>query len=320
MTRLQNIPVSILVVLVMFLSACAPQAAQKDTVKIRIAALPIIDALPFYIAQKDDLFSKYNIEVEFVPVASAAERDQVVAAAQADGMINDMVSVALYNRDQVQIQVVRFARVADPKTAMYRVLASKNSGFTTAADLAGVPIGMSQGTVIDYVTSRLLEKEGLSADQILSMAVPKLNERMALLESGELKAATLPEPFGTIAVQKGAVVIVDDSKYPEYGNSVISFRKTFIEQNPDAVRGFLAAVDEAVASVNAHPEDYRDLLGEHKLVPDPMVKTYPIPSFPSASLPSQTQFDDAVEWATSHGLITQKVRYEDSVTKSFLTK
>jgi ABC-type nitrate/sulfonate/bicarbonate transport system substrate-binding protein len=43
---------------------------------------------------------------------------------------------------------------------MYRVLAAKNSGMTSPAELAGVPIGMSQGTVIDYVTSRLLEKEG----------------------------------------------------------------------------------------------------------------------------------------------------------------
>jgi hypothetical protein len=51
---------------------------------------------------------------------------------------------------------------------------------------------------------------------------------MALLGTGEIKAATLPEPFGTIAVAGGAVIIVDDSRYPEYGNSVISFRKTLL--------------------------------------------------------------------------------------------
>ena len=50
----------------------------------------------------------------------------------------------------------------------------------TPLDLADVPVGMSQGTVIDYVTSRLLEKEGLAPEKIKSIAVPKLPDRLAL--------------------------------------------------------------------------------------------------------------------------------------------
>ncbi len=318
MKRLSSIVLLAALVLGMVLSACTPQAAPAAPAKIRIAALPIIDALPLYVAQKEGLFAKHKVAVEFIPAASAAERDQLISAAQADGMINDLVSVALYNRDQVQVQVVRFARVASADSAMYRVLAAKDSGLQTPADLAGVPIGMSQGTVIDYVTSRLLEKEGLSPEQITSVAVPKLNERMALLDAGEIKAATLPEPFGSMALQKGAVLIVDDSKYPEYGNSVISFRKAFIDESPQAVEGFLAAVEEAVAAINQDPEKYRPLLGEYKLVPDPVVASYPMPTFPAASLPAAAQFEDAVAWAKSRGLITNDVKYEDSVTSQFL--
>jgi NitT/TauT family transport system substrate-binding protein len=309
----------------LLLSACAApnspamKPAQK-TVEMKIALLPIIDALPFYVAAKQGYFTANGVTVTFIPAASAAERDQLIAAGQADGMINDLVSVTLYNKQTVQIQTVRFARTASKDTAMYRVLAAKSSGISSAADLAGVPIGMSQGTVIDYVTTRLLEKEGLPAEQIQSIAVPKLNERMALLSSGEIKAATLPEPFGTIAQQSGAVILVDDSKYPEFGNSVISFRKSYIDQNPQAVTGFLKAIEQAVSDINKTPEQWRPLLGENKLVPEALQATYPMPVFPTASVPSEAQFKDVVDWATTRKLIETTLAYADSVTAQYLPK
>ena len=318
---------AVLIVFGLLLAACqpaivatAPAAATLPAVKLRLAMLPIIDALPFYVAQKDGLFAKNGVEVEFIPVSSAGERDQIIAAGQADGMINDLVSVTLYNRDAVQVQTVRFARVADANTAMYRVLAAKDSGLKTPADLAGVPIGMSQATIIDYVTSRLLEKEGLTPEQIQSVAVPKLPERMALLGSGELKAATLPEPFGSIATQAGAVIIVDDSKYPQYGNSVISFRKAVIDQNPQAVMAFLSAVEEAVTAINQNAETYRPLLGEYKLVPENVQASYPMPAFPTASVPSEAQFADVVAWARARSLIDQDQAYSDAISAAYLPK
>jgi len=304
----------------LLLGACTAPAGPAQTTEIKIAVLPIIDAMPFYVAAKQGYFTANGVAVTFIPAASAAERDQLIAAGQADGMINDLVSVILYNKQAIQVQTVRFARTASSDTAMYRVLAAKDSGLNTPADLAGVPIGMSQGTVIDYITTRLLEKEGLSAEQIQSIAVPKLNERMALLGAGELKAATLPEPFGTIAQQNGAVILVDDSKYPEFGYSVISFRKAFIDQNPQAVKGFLKAFEQAANDINQKPEEWRALLGENKLVPEALQATYPMPSFQSASVPSEAQFNDVVAWAKMRKLIETSSGYAESVTTKYLPR
>ncbi len=65
-----------------------------------------------YVAQKEGLFEKHKLKVELIPVASAPERDQVFAAAQVDGMINEALVTALINKDQVHAQVVRYARTA----------------------------------------------------------------------------------------------------------------------------------------------------------------------------------------------------------------
>jgi len=291
-----------------------------DKTPVRIAMLPILDTIPLYLAQEAGYFADEGISVEFIPVGSAAERDQVMAAGQADGMINDLVSVVLYNRQGITVQVVRFMRVASKEVPLYRVVASAKSGIKTAADLAGVSIGISQGSIIDYVTDQLLLSEGLSPDKIKMVAVPNIPERMVLLGSGELKAATLPEPFATLAIQGGAVDITDDRSHPEFGNSVISFHKSFLDQHPAAALGFLKAVERAITDINASPEKGRPILTKYKLVPPDLVSSYPVPSFPASSLPSEAQFDSVAQWARQKGLVERTVPYGGSVVDNFLVK
>jgi NitT/TauT family transport system substrate-binding protein len=291
---------------------CTAQPAAA-TVPLKLALLPILDAMPIYVAQEAGFFDQQGLKVEFIPVASAAEREQVMAAGQADGMVNDLLSVALYNRKDIQVQVVRFAQVTAPGAPMYRILASKQSGIKTIKDLAGVQIGISQGSIIDYVTNQILSGGGLAPDQIQTLAVPKIPDRLALLASGQLKAATLPEPFSTEAVQQGAVVVVDDTAYTDIANSVISFRKQVLDEHPAEVKKFLEAIDQAVNAINSNPETWRKIFTEYKLVPADLAQSYPIPRFPAASLPTQKQFDAVVQWALGRAMIDQKVDYAASV-------
>ena len=312
---------AVLLVFASLASACATHAQPAaDKSPVRIAMLPILDTVPLYLAQETGYFAAEGVSVEFIPVGSAAERDQVMAAGRADGMINDLVSVVLYNRQEITVQVVRFMRIATQDVPLYRVVASRKSGITTVAGLAGVPIGISQGSIIDYVTDQLLQFEGLAPDQIKTIAVPKIPERMALLSSGELKAATLPEPFATLAIRNGAVVITDDTVHPEFGNSVISFHKTFLDQHPTAVQGFLRAVEKAIQDINASPEKGRPIFTKYNLVPSDLVASYPVPAFPASSLPTQAQFDAVAQWALAKGLVDRTVPYAGSVVYNFLVK
>lgn len=302
----------------LILAGCTPQAQPSQPVTLKIAVLPILDALPMFVAQEKGYFNEQNLNVEFVPVTSAAERDQLIAAGQADGMINDLISTLLYNQQTIQIQIVSFARVATPQFPQYRILAAGNSGITTVEDLKGVEIGISEGSVIEYTTDRLLEAEGFAPQEIKTIAVPRIDLRMSLLQSGELRAANLPDPLASLAIQSGARLILDDTRHPEFGNSVISFRKAVIDEHPEAIRGFLAALEKAAAEINADPTQWENLLSEQKLVPQPLIGSYQIPPFPTGSLPSEAQWADVQDWALEKGLISSEVSYSDSVTDDYL--
>lgn len=299
-------------------TACSSAAQTPEPITLRIAVLPILDALPMYVAQTNGYFDSEGVEVEFIPVSSAAERDQVMSAGQADGMINDLISTLLYNQDEVQIQVVSFARTATPEFPQFSILAAKESGINEVEDLKGVEIGISEGSVIEYTTDRLLEAEGFMPLEISTIAVPSIAVRMSLLDSGELNAANLPDPLASLAIQGGAVPILDDTSHPEFGNSLISFRKSVIEANPETIRGFLAAVERAANEINADPSKWDELLIEQNLVPAPLIGSYKIPSFPTGSVPSKSQWDDVVAWGQEKGLISEDVSYDGSVNTDYL--
>ncbi len=308
--------ISLIVIILSFaLGACGPKS---EPATLKVALLPVLDTLSVHVAAEEGYFEEQGVQVEIIPVASAPERDQLVAAGEADGMLNEIVSTLFYNKDDVQVQIVRTARAATSEAPLFRILAAKDSGIESVEDLKGVEVGISEGTVIAYLTDRLLEAEGFSDDDIATIAVPKIPDRLALLGSGDLQAAMLPDPASSLAIMNGAAVAIDDTRHPEFGLSVFSFRKDVIESQPEAIEAFLAAVEQAIATINANPEEYADLMAEKGLVPAPLVGEYQVNPLPTASVPSQAQWDDAVAWALREGLIEAEIPYAESVTADYL--
>ncbi len=300
------------------LTACGPSIPAAETITLKIAVIPVIDTLPMFVAQAEGLFEKNNIQVELVPVASAPERDQILQAGKADGTLNETLAVMFFNKENIQLQAVRYGLMATEGSGHFFILASSKSGINEIDGLKGVEIGISQGTIIDYVTTRLLESKGFTADEIKTIAVPKIPDRMSLLASGELKAAVMPDPLAALAVQQGALIILNDTSNPKLGASVISFRKDVIDSNPTAIKGFLKAIETAVELINSNPGKYSNLLAENKIVPQSLIGKYVIPKFPVRGVPSEAEWNDVQNWAQSKNLFSSNISYADSINSSFL--
>lgn len=306
----------VLLTLLLLLSACAGQEDETDTLKL--AMLPIMDTLPAHVAQEQGYFADENLVIEFLPVGSAPDRDQLIKSGQADGMVNELLSTMFYNSDSPEVITVRYARKATPNFPHFYVLASSGSGINTVEDLEGHEIGISEGTIIEYSTDRLLQEAGLSSSDYKTIAVPRIPDRLALLGSGELAAANMPDPAAALAIQSGATVVIDDSSYPQYGHSVYTFRKELIDNNPAAVRGFLNAIERAVIDINNDKGKWSGLLSEKNLVPPPLIGNYIVPDFPTAGVPTEDQWNDMLEWAQNKGHLSGNLDYAVSVDDSYL--
>lgn len=321
---------SLTLILVLLITGCAPSAeepaeevvsetpAEPAVETLKVALLPVVDTLPFYIAEANGYFTEEGVAVEAVPVASPVDRDQLMQAGEIDGMLTELTTVGIFNREAVQVQIISYARVAAADGPVFRLLAAPRSNITIPSDLAGNPIGVSQNTVIEYVTERLLQESGLTDDQIVTESVPVIPERFQLLMSGDLLAATLPDPLAQAAIEAGAILIIDDSAFPAYSSSSLAFSVDAIQNKTAAVQAFLTAWNRAVADLNADPESYRSLFLEKVAVPESVQATYLIRPFPFNEVPSQAEWDDVMAWLIDKGLIDAPSAYADSVITDFI--
>lgn len=300
------------------LAGCA--ASKPEDTHLKVALLPILDVIPVFVAQQNGYFAEQGIQVDQVPVKSAQERDVLMQTGQIDGQLNDLVSTALFDKDSIKIKIVYTARRAFPEAPMLRILAGPKTSIKSVSDLKGVPIGISQNSVIEYLTVRLLEAEGLKADDIKVQEVTAIPVRFEQLMNGNIPAATLPDPLAQGAIAEGARLVVDDSKHTSLSQSVLSFSVASLQSKPNTIKKFLVAWEKAVAEVNAHPEKYQDLLVQQGRVPKSIENSYKMPPFPLQSIPSQAEMSDVVQWLRAKGAVSRDIPYADMVDPAYLPR
>lgn len=306
----------ILAILLGLLLLTGCKSTEPKTLKIGV--LPITDVVPMYVAQGEGYFADEGIEVELIPVTSGPERDSMIQAVGIDGQLNEILTTLLTNAGNAEnVRIVTTARRPFPDTPMFYVLSSPNSGITDPKQLKGVEIGISENTVIEYVTDRLLEKAGLSSGEIRFTNIPKIPVRLELLLNDQITAGVLPDPLASLSQLQGAGVVIDDTSYPEVSLSVISFRAQVLEDRPGTVQAFLRAYDKAVEAINADPQKFQNVLIETARVPEVLQGRYELPQFPERELPSESQVVDVVNWALEKGLIKESLSYEQLVDSSF---
>jgi NitT/TauT family transport system substrate-binding protein len=286
-------------------AACAgPAPSPADDGRLKVGVLGILDTLPMYVADQEGYFKTQGIAVELVPFKSALERDTAMQAGQLDGMLNDLISAALLNKDADKVRVVRVAMRPVPGKAMFRLLGSPVGKAKTVADLRGVETGISKSTVIEYVSDSLLAAGGLrTADMVYS---PVIALRLSSLLDGNLAAATLPEPMASLAIKQGARPLADDSLLT-VGQSVLTFSLDSIQKKPATLRKFLVAYEDGVRALNAAPAKYNSLLIEKGRVPELVKDSFAMPPFPAASVPSEQEVNAATAWMVQKGLLTKAI-------------
>lgn len=312
----------LLLVIALLIAAIAPvHAAPRDRqTTLKMGLLPILDVLPFYVAEQAGYFEAEGLDVELIPVSSALERDQLMLAGEIDGMLNDLISTGIFNQDEALIQIVAMARRAYPGYPQFRILAAPRSNITIPEDLKNVEIGISENSVIHYITQRILEHEGMSADDLTYVVEPNIPVRFQLLMEGTMKAVCLPDPLAQAAIEGGAILIADDTSLveEEFSQSVLTFRTGIVEDNPEAVEAFLRAWMHAADDINADPEAFRDLWLEKTSVPDSVKDTYVLPPFPTYAITQQAAWDDTIQWLVDLDIVDNAASYEDSVNPTFI--
>ncbi len=296
------------VLLVGIVAGCGGQQEKKaDLQPLNIGLMPDTDSLPFIIAQEKGYFKEEGLEVNIQQYKSAMDRDSALQSGNLDGAVSDMLAVAFAKDGGFNVKVTSFT------DGSYRLVASKQSGAKSVADLKGKDVAVSRNTIIEYVTDQILSKENMAEDSINKVIIPQIPTRLEMLQNGKLAAATLPEPMASIAVHNGCT-LVKGSDELGINPGVIMFTAKTTNDRRAEIAAMYRAYNKAVDYLNDTPRDeYIDLVVEKGGFPPTAKEALQLPQYHHAELPKESDVVDCVKWLKDKGLIQKNYTYADFV-------
>ncbi|MBN2247574.1 MAG: ABC transporter substrate-binding protein [Coriobacteriia bacterium] len=316
---------AVALVLALSLAGCSPveetgpetEAGSSEPVALVIGTLATQDALPLWVAEERGHFEGAGLtDVEIVTFQSAQECQAAFTAGSVDALMTDIIVAAKLHASGTPVLISTVMLGADTAEGRFAVVAAPGSGITTIEDLAGVPVGTAAGTITEYVLDKLMAEAGVAAGDVVKEEVPKMPVRFQLLLSGQLKAASLPEPFVTLAELQGATIVGggDDTGAPEnISQSVLVISREYTSDPGGAasLEALLAAWDLAVDDLNSTPDDFRSTLVSKAGLPEELADTYQVSSYPKAQPPAPEQVQAVLDWMAGRGYLTAEVTPAD---------
>ena len=219
--------------------------AEKTT--LNVGAVPAMDSAGFFIALHDGLFAKEGLQINYTPAVSSETAIAQQLKGQLDISAGNYVSYVEYNAENSSpLEVVAEGSVTE--AGAQTIFTMPSSHINSLSDLKGKLIGVNAPGNIDYLLDvSVLQQNGINPKSVKFPADPIAFPMMAgMLASGQIAAATLPEPFASQAEQQyGAVPLADlnqgaTENFPIEGYVVT---KTWAQQNPNTLKRFLAALE-----------------------------------------------------------------------------
>jgi NitT/TauT family transport system substrate-binding protein len=283
-----------------------------EATSIRIGVLPIVESLPFLVAQERGFFQSSGLKVEIVSFASALERDSAIQSGAIHGAIQDILGLSLLKSKEIPFAIVTNMTLPTSQKDLFVVLASPGSGMKGIEELRGSEIALSSHTIAEYVTDSLLSLKGLKIEEVKKVEVKKIPLRFQMLMERKTKAATLPEPLASLAVFQGAKKLGGD--YGLKGTQVVLvFQESFMRKESEAILRLGRAYIQAVRMINEDPRRWRELLVEKGRLPAPIKDAYTMNPFSDIQIPKPEEIGAVKTWMEGKGFETSKITHSSMV-------
>lgn len=180
--------------------------------RITIGTMPTEDLLPFFVAADEDLFSQAGLDVAIETFQSAQELSVAVTSGDVQlAMTDPMVAASLFaGKTAISMEWVTLGTEASQ--GRFGVQTAAGSGYTSLAELAGIPVGVGSDTVPEYVFDVLMARAGVPDGEIVGEELKKLPVRFQMMQSGQVAAAALPGSMLALGEATGCITLADDTQ------------------------------------------------------------------------------------------------------------
>ena len=281
--------------------AAPPASRAAGTSVLRVGATGNDTAAEVYYAQERGLFRKHGLDVRIVGLRNGAAQAAAVAGGALEIGEQNVVSMAHAHVRGIPFIYIAPAGEYSARASTTSLVVARASALRDGKDFAGKSVAVNAlGDLTQIGASAWIDRHGGDSTGVRFIEMPAAQIGAAVAR-GTVDAGVIPEPSLTAALAAGQVRVLAqpyDALAPRFMINGWFANADWVRKNPDAARAFAAAVREAGAWANAHPDDSAKILEGHAKL-DPTVVTRMRRAtygdrFDAASL--QTVLDDAVRY------------------------
>lgn len=249
----------------MLLTGCG--SAKESRGEMRVACFPnITHAQALLMKNQKTLETKLgdDYEVSWKTFTAGSSEIEAIFAGEIDiGYIGPVPAVNGNVKSDGDVTVI--ANAADAGAVLVK---GTDSGIESIEDLEGKTVAIPQiGNTQHLCLLNLLSENGLapvSEGGTVEVVAVENSNLQNMFDQGNVDAALVPEPWGTILTDSGNIdLLLDyqdiylDGNYPV---AVVIVRNEFMEAHPDAVETFLQAHLDATEEINGNLEGSVDAM------------------------------------------------------------
>jgi NitT/TauT family transport system substrate-binding protein len=234
-------------------SACGD--GQDDPTTVSITALPIEPtALAFY-AKERGFFSREGIDAKITVINAPQQAPAAVLSGTAAFSSFSVSGLAALKSRGAPVRLVAAGALYTPKAPTTALVSAKGKRFRRAGDLVGKTIAIDAPNTPAHIgLKRWLKRNGVEAGDVHFVEMGAFPPMLGPLSRGRIDAAVMPEPFLTLALQRGATRIapIFDAVCAQDCLATVWMARRDVD--PDLAARFRKAIQAAAAWAN-HEEN-----------------------------------------------------------------
>lgn len=257
-------------------------AADGELKTVNVGVIPIVDTAAIWLGEEEGIFAKHGLDLELQTATGGAAIVPGVVSGDYDFAFSNLVSIMVAQDKGIDLQVVaNGVTAADGEEDFGAVMVKDDSPIQSAQDLEGKTVSVNNLSNIGDVTIKnAIKADGGDPSSVDFMEIG-FPDAPAALESGQVDAAWVLEPFLTSVLDQGGRVVAYNhtAMDPELDIAAYFTSAQTAEKDPELVQKFTDAMNESLEFAQANPDKVREIVGTYTSIDDATREKMIMPRF-----------------------------------------
>lgn len=238
----------------------------SETVSVKFGYLPVVHALPLYVAIEKGYFEEEGVTVEVVKFEAPNQIIDALLGGQIDMSMAGATGITAIAESQRPNSLRIFAiQGGDPHHIADGLIVRSDSTINSIENLKGKKVGTLPGIQWRTIARNLFATHNIDINKDLALVELAIPLQAQALASKQVDALLTIEPALTVAksqniskylVQSPNLTYISNPFYAGVGNVSVEYMK----KNPETFKKIMKVMDKATKEVKADPDGHRKYL------------------------------------------------------------